>query len=250
MPNTGRLEPEQLCRPCATNEFAFETTDDLKDLVEVVGQDRAVEATRFGIGIRQPGYNLFLLGPQGLGKQTIVRRFLEQKAATEPAPSDWCYVNNFDEPQEPRALRLPTGLGTQFRGDVARLVEELAAQRRVVLVEAAPERRHRPRALLLDAAHLRAQVRRLEPDGDAARADKLQQRVRDLLADPLLHGEAPRVETHEPGQFGDAEDLLAGDVGDVGGAVEGDGVVFAEGEKGDRALDDLAMPAVHVPWAL
>jgi predicted ATP-dependent protease len=127
MPNTGRLEPEQLCRPCATNQFAFETTDDLKDLVEVVGQDRAVEATRFGIGIRQPGYNLFLLGPQGLGKQTIVRRFLEQKAATEPAPSDWCYVNNFDEPQEPRALRLPTGLGTQFRDDVARLVEELRA---------------------------------------------------------------------------------------------------------------------------
>jgi len=125
MANTGRLAPEQLCQPCAAKQFSFETTDELKDLAEVVGQDRAVEATRFGIGIRQPGYNLFLLGPEGMGKQTIVRRFLEEKAATEPTPSDWCYVNNFDETQEPRALRLPTGLGGKLREDVARLVEEL-----------------------------------------------------------------------------------------------------------------------------
>jgi lon-related putative ATP-dependent protease len=127
MANTGRLAPEQLCQPCAAKQFSFETTDELKDLAEVVGQDRAVEATRFGIGIRQPGYNLFLLGPEGMGKQTIVRRFLEEKAATEPTPSDWCYVNNFDETQEPRALRLPTGLGGKLREDVARLVEELRA---------------------------------------------------------------------------------------------------------------------------
>ena len=127
MANTGRLAPEQLCQPCAAKQFSFETTDELKDLAEVVGQDRAVEATRFGIGIRQPGYNLFLLGPEGMGKQTIVRRFLEERAATEPTPSDWCYVNNFDETQEPRALRLPTGLGGKLREDVARLVEELRA---------------------------------------------------------------------------------------------------------------------------
>ena len=127
MANTGRLAPEQLCQPCAAKQFSFETTDELKDLAEVVGQDRAVEATRFGIGIRQPGYNLFLLGPEGMGKQTIVRRFLEERAATEPTPSDWCYVNNFDETQEPRALRLPTGLGGKLREDVARLLEELRA---------------------------------------------------------------------------------------------------------------------------
>jgi predicted ATP-dependent protease len=127
MAHTGHLAPEQLCHSCDGKQFSFETTDELEILREVVGQPRVVEAVRFGIGIRQPGYNLFALGPEGMGKQTIVRRFLEQKAATEPTPSDWCYVNNFDDPQKPRVLRLPTGRGAELREDVDRLIEELRA---------------------------------------------------------------------------------------------------------------------------
>ncbi len=127
MAHAGRLSPELLCHSCDAKQFSFETTDELESLAEVVGQPRAVEAVRFGIGIRQPGYNLFALGPEGMGKQTIVRRFLEQKAATEPTPSDWCYVNNFDDPQKPRVLRLPTGRGAELREDVERMVEELRA---------------------------------------------------------------------------------------------------------------------------
>lgn len=121
------LETELLYRPCDPREFSFETTHELEDLTETIGQPRAVEAVRFGIGIQQRGYNLFSLGPEGMGKQTIVRRFLEQKAATQPTPPDWCYVNNFDEPQKPRILCLPLGTGSQFREDVHQLVEELRA---------------------------------------------------------------------------------------------------------------------------
>jgi len=119
------LKPEALYRRCDPREFSFETTADLEDLKEIIGQARAVEALQFGISIRQEGYNLFSLGPSGTGKFTAVRQLLKQKAATEPVPSDWCYVNNFDDPQQPRTLQLSPGQGPALRQDVDKLVEEL-----------------------------------------------------------------------------------------------------------------------------
>ena len=97
----------------------------------------------------------------------------------------------------------------------AHLVEELAPQVGVLVVEPAPERRDRARPFLLDAAHLRAEMGRLEVHRDAARRDELDERVRDLLAEPLLHREAARVEPDEPRQLRDAEDLAVRDVRDV-----------------------------------
>jgi lon-related putative ATP-dependent protease len=119
------LSAESLCRRCDPSQFRFKTTAELEDLTEVIGQDRAVEALQFGIGIRRRGYNLFLLGPAGTGKFSIVRRILEEKAASEPAPPDWCYVNNFEHPEKPQALRLPTGRGSALRDDIQKLLEEL-----------------------------------------------------------------------------------------------------------------------------
>jgi predicted ATP-dependent protease len=125
MPNLPHLAAELLCRRTDPSRFPFETTAELEDLPEVVGQDRAVEALRFGIGIRRAGYNLFALGPPATGKHTIVREFVERRAASEPAPSDWCYVNNFKAAQEPIALELPAGMGAKLRGDIDHLIEEL-----------------------------------------------------------------------------------------------------------------------------
>jgi lon-related putative ATP-dependent protease len=122
------LEPlpaEQLCQTCDPAQFDFETTDELEDLSEIVGQERAVDAIVFGVGIRHEGYNLFVLGPSGTGKRTTIGRFLDQKAAAEPIPSDWCYVNNFEQPYRPRALRLPPGQGVVLRKDMEELVDEL-----------------------------------------------------------------------------------------------------------------------------
>jgi hypothetical protein len=124
----GRIEslrPEALYRRCDPEQFHFETTAQLDDLEGTIGQARAVEAVEFGTAIRREGYNLFSLGPSGTGKFKGVRDFLKQKAATEPIPADWCYVNNFDDPQKPRALRLPPGQGMGLRQDVEKLVEEL-----------------------------------------------------------------------------------------------------------------------------
>ena len=119
------LRPDQLCQACDGSQFDFETTDELEDLAEIIGQERAVNAVQFGIGIRREGYNLFALGPSGTGKRTTIGQFLDQKAATEPIPSDWCYVNNFEFSYQPRALQLPPGRGVVLRKDMEKLVEEL-----------------------------------------------------------------------------------------------------------------------------
>ncbi len=119
------LPPEALYRACEPAQFDFETTADLEDLEEIIGQDRALEALRFGVGIRREGYNLFVLGPSGIGKYTVVRQYLERQAAGAPVPDDWCYVNNFEQPYKPRVLRLPAGRGQALRQDMARLVEDL-----------------------------------------------------------------------------------------------------------------------------
>ncbi len=121
------LRPEALYRKCNPQQFSFQTTDELESLTELIGQPRVLEAVRFGIGIRQKGYNLFALGPAGMGKHKILRRFLEEQASTETPPADWCYVNNFAQPQKPNTMKLPPGRGVILQADVARLVEELGS---------------------------------------------------------------------------------------------------------------------------
>lgn len=119
------LSPEQLYKPCDPSQFTFETTAELEDLSEIIGQERAIEAIRFGIGMNRQGYNLFALGPSGTGKRTTIRRYLDQIALSQPTPSDWVYVNNFEQPHKPRALRLPPGQGVVLRNDMQQLIEEL-----------------------------------------------------------------------------------------------------------------------------
>jgi lon-related putative ATP-dependent protease len=119
------LPPDRLYRRCPPESLPCDSTDELPDVETVIGQQRALDALHFGVGIARVGYNLFVLGPPGLGKHTVVRRFLEARAASEPVPADWCYVNNFDEPRQPRALRLPAGLGARLRTDMQQLVEDL-----------------------------------------------------------------------------------------------------------------------------
>ena len=121
------LSADKLYRTFDPETLPFVTTTDLPDGLEIIGQERAVDAIRFGIGIRHQGYNLFALGPNGTGRQTTVNRFLQQRAVGEAVPDDWCYVYNFDQPDKPRALRLPPGRAVVLRDDMKKLVEELAS---------------------------------------------------------------------------------------------------------------------------
>lgn len=125
MTTPSPLLPKQLYHPCESEQFNFQTTADLDDLTEIIGQMRAMEAVHFGIGIRQEGYNLFVLGPSGLGKRSMVQQFLETRAATEQQPDDWCYINNFAQPHKPLTLRLPCGRGAELSQQMAERVAYL-----------------------------------------------------------------------------------------------------------------------------
>ena len=123
--NTGQALPScDLHWYCDPNQFSFETTAELPDFEGMLGQDRAVEAIHFGINPTLKGYNLFVLGPPGTGRHSFVRKFLEQTAAECPTPSDWCYVNNFENPQKPIAIELPAGYANLLCQDIDQLVEE------------------------------------------------------------------------------------------------------------------------------
>jgi lon-related putative ATP-dependent protease len=119
------LPAEALFTPCDAASLEFETTNGLDELTEIAGQERALEALRFGVGIQREGFNLFVMGPSGMGKHTMVQQYLERQAAEASPPDDWCYVNNFEQPHKPIALRLPAGMGSSLRWDIQELIEDL-----------------------------------------------------------------------------------------------------------------------------
>ena len=152
-PRPTALAPDLLVRRCDPATLQAATSADLPDLDEIVGQDRAIEAVAFAIGMRAPGYNLFAIGPEGTGRYTVVRQFLEREAASQPVPDDWCYVHNYDDPRRPRAIRLPPGRAVALRAAMKAVVSELSAalpalfegeqyrSRRLALEEAFKQRR-------------------------------------------------------------------------------------------------------------
>ncbi len=104
--------------------LSFATTSDLPDLKEVIGPPARVRALELGSEVKGIGYNIFVLGIPDSGRTTLTRDYLRRKAALDPLPDDWCYVNNFDNTNEPRALRMPAGLAVELRKDMHLLLAE------------------------------------------------------------------------------------------------------------------------------
>lgn len=119
------LSPEKLYRKCNPDHLGFKDTNEITERINTVGQERASEAIDFGMNISYPGYNLFVLGPTGMGKRKIVEDFFKEKAKSDKTPSDWIYVNDFDNPDKPDAIELPPGLGKQYQQNINELIEEL-----------------------------------------------------------------------------------------------------------------------------
>jgi predicted ATP-dependent protease len=122
-----RLAPDALTRPFTPEQVDFVTTDDLEPFLGVLGQERAVEALQFGVAMPRPGYNVFVMGEPGTGRFSFVKRYLQAEGKRLQTPSDWVYVNHFDEPREPRALELPAGSAAAFIDDIDQLIDNLLA---------------------------------------------------------------------------------------------------------------------------
>jgi lon-related putative ATP-dependent protease len=107
------------------DKLECDSTSELKPLEEIVGQERALKALKFGLEIKDPGFNVYVAGMPGTGRRTTVGSFLDELAKTKPKADDWIYVNNFDSKEyEPNAIRLPAGMANQFKDDMDSLITD------------------------------------------------------------------------------------------------------------------------------
>ena len=112
----ARLAPGDLRRTVDPESLGFVSTVELaQEPLPWIGQERAHTAARFGLGLDQPSYHLFVLGDVGTGRSTLLRQAMDAAAAQRPLPPDLCYLHNFEVPERPRALRLPAGQGRELR---------------------------------------------------------------------------------------------------------------------------------------
>ena len=123
--NNHELPASELRHACDPAEFSFETTADLSLREEVIGQERAVKAIEFGLSIQNHGYNIFVSGIPGTGKNSIVKSIVQRISRGRPVPNDWCFINNFKDADRPRAITFPPGKGREFLDDMARFIDYL-----------------------------------------------------------------------------------------------------------------------------
>jgi lon-related putative ATP-dependent protease len=121
----NELTAEKIRRGCDASFMRCETTEKLVPLSEIIGQERAVRALKFGLGIREKGFNIYVAGYPGTGRTTAVKNFVGELAKKEPVPPDWCYVNNFSNQYEPKAIKMPAGKGKVFQEDVKNLIDNI-----------------------------------------------------------------------------------------------------------------------------
>jgi lon-related putative ATP-dependent protease len=124
-----RLGAEELYKCCDQNIFTFNTTDELPEAIEIIGQNRALRAVDFGLNlVDSKGFNIFVLGENGTGKLTTIKAVLAKKSADEPVPPDWCYVYNFRDPDVPLAISMPPGSAVAFHKDMEELIRILKVE--------------------------------------------------------------------------------------------------------------------------
>ncbi len=117
------LPASELRHSCDPAEFSFQTTADLSLRDEVIGQQRAVKAMEFGLSIPNHGYNIFVSGIPGTGRNSIAKSIVKHISVGRPVPDDWCLINNFKDTDQPRAVKLPPGKGREFHRDMEKFIE-------------------------------------------------------------------------------------------------------------------------------
>ena len=115
MNKKNELSYKDLKAFCNTDSFNFETTAELDSNDKGIGQDSAIRSLEFGLNVDVRGNNLYLEGPSGVGKTMYTRNYLEKLSSKKKVPVDWCYIYNFDNPNEPIAVSLPAGQGKDFQ---------------------------------------------------------------------------------------------------------------------------------------
>lgn len=120
-----QLNAAQLYHVAELEKLPCKSTKELAPIDEIVGQERAQKAVEFAMSIKEKGYNIYAIGRNGLGKRTMILRYLSRHKHEIAELFDWCYVANFDDIRTPRVLKLPCGVGQAFRQDIEKLMVKL-----------------------------------------------------------------------------------------------------------------------------
>lgn len=123
----NELSYKQLKDYCNPNIFKFDDTSTLSSIDTGIGQERGIKALEFGLSVDVKGYNLYLEGPDGVGKTMYTKNYLAKISKKKKTPSDWCYIYNFDNPNEPIALSLNAGVGKEFKDDMEQFIKDVKA---------------------------------------------------------------------------------------------------------------------------
>ncbi|WP_408956042.1 Lon protease family protein [Natroniella sp. ANB-PHB2] len=121
----SRVSKEKLRRECSLDQFDFETTQEVDPSFEMIGQQRALEAIKFGLNVEQDNYNVFVVAPQGRKKLDFIIDKIKEQAKQEKEPDDWCYLYNFEEQQQPIACNLAAGLGKEFKRELETAIDNI-----------------------------------------------------------------------------------------------------------------------------
>ncbi len=108
---------------CSETVFPFKSTAELGTFEGIIGQERASKAMKFGLKMKMRGYNIYMSGPTGTGKTSFARQIVNEMASTMSVPDDWCYIYNFNKPNQPMAINLPAGMGKEFQTDMEAFVK-------------------------------------------------------------------------------------------------------------------------------
>ena len=125
MKNKNELNYKDLKMTCNPEVFDFDSTEELSSIQEGIGQDRGIKALEFGLQVNVKGYNLYLEGPSGVGKTMYTKNYLNKIASKQRVPHDWCYIYNFQNPNEPIAVDLPAGQGREFKDSMDGFIKEI-----------------------------------------------------------------------------------------------------------------------------
>ena len=125
MKNKNELSYKNLKAFCDPKIFDFETTEELTNIETGIGQDRGIKALEFGLSVDIKGYNLYLEGPSGVGKTMYTKHYLDKISKKRKTPCDWCYIYNFDNPNEPVAVPLHAGQGKEFKDQMSTFIKDI-----------------------------------------------------------------------------------------------------------------------------
>ncbi len=125
MNEKNELSYRDLKMVCNQNMFNFETTEELEPINDGIGQERGIKALEFGINVNVKGYNLYIEGPSGVGKTMYTKNYLDSISSKKKVPNDWCYIYNFQNPNEPIAISLPAGQGKEFKENMDGFIKEV-----------------------------------------------------------------------------------------------------------------------------